>query len=144
MTAETTKITVHPDDAVLAAFLDKLIPAEDMDRVRRHLADCPECLAKVVSAYESVKDVDKKRKVLTMNNINIYLALAILSFLLSFTVPRYFLQFLVATLLLGAKWIVDSKTTRMLITIYEAWKSTGAKCATRASKNLNKHSKSRF
>jgi hypothetical protein len=57
-----------------------------------------------------------------MKKINIYLVFAIMTFALSFLVPRYFAQFLVATLLLGVKWVADSKTTKMLVMIYEAWK----------------------
>ena len=33
-----------------------------------------------------------------------------------------FLQLLVATILLGIKWITDSRTTKMLIMIHDAWK----------------------
>ena len=60
-----------------------------------------------------------------MKKINIYLILAIAAFTLSFITGRYFLQLLVATLLLGAKWITDSKTTKMLVMIHEAWKKGG-------------------
>jgi hypothetical protein len=60
-----------------------------------------------------------------MGRINLYLILAIIFFVSSFAIPRFFLQFLVATLLLGAKWVTDSKSTKMLIMIHEAWKNGG-------------------
>ena len=65
---------------------------------------------------------------------NLWLFGAIAAFLLSFFVPRYFVQFLVATILLGAKWIFESVNARILIMIYEAWQKGGEK---EASKILN-------
>ena len=47
---------------------------------------------------------------------------ATLAFLCSFIIPRYFLQFIAAFVILGAKWVVDTKTTKTLIMIQEAWK----------------------
>jgi len=41
---------------------------------------------------------------------------------LSFFVPRYFVQFIVLTILFGLKWVFDTATTRQMIMIYEAWK----------------------
>ena len=120
----------HPTDIMLADYLDNLLSREDRMRIEAHAADCDECRNKMVSAYESVRSFRKsaptnKRKAKPMGRINLYLIFAIISFALSFTIPRFFLQLLVATLLLGAKWITDSKTTKMLVMIYEAWKNGG-------------------
>jgi hypothetical protein len=132
---DTKTIAVHPTDIELADFLDNRLSPGDRKRVESHLARCDECLGKTVSAYDSVRIFRNKRFVKKvggiMKRINIYLTLAIISFALSFVTSRYFLQLLVATLLLGAKWIVDSKSTKMLIMIYEAWKKGGEKEASR-------------
>lgn len=148
MTEMKIKNQIHPGEAVLAAFLDNSLPKDERKKCEEHLASCADCLIKIVSAYESVKDFrgdkNSKRKMNIMKKINIYLVLAIIAFALSFITPRYFLQLLVATLLLGIKWIADSKSTKMLIMIYEAWKKGGEKEASRVLEALDPKSKNRF
>ncbi len=143
MTETKIGTNIHPTEVELSDFLNHSISGKEKEVVEAHIANCPDCLAKVVSAYESV-ELNKKRKGKIMKKMNFYLALAILSFLLSFTMPRYFIQFLVATLILGIKWIVDSKSTKMLIMIYEAWKKGGEKEASRILQTFDSNSKSRF
>jgi len=79
-----------------------------------------------------------------MKKLNIYLLLAVVSFVLSFAIRQYFVQFLVATLLLGVKWIADSKSAKMLVMIYEAWKKGGEKEASRILNVLDAESKNRL
>lgn len=67
---------------------------------------------------------------------NLYIALATVAFAFSFITPRYFMQLLVATLLLGLKWVADSKSTRMLVMIHEAWKRDGSRGASDALERL--------
>ena len=50
----------------------------------------------------------------------LWLMLAILSFSLSFFVPRYFFQCLAAALLFGIKWIVEHRAQKTKILIYKA------------------------
>jgi hypothetical protein len=133
----------HPTESELADYLSRASTGEERDRVEDHIACCKDCLENVVSAHESVKAF-KKGKIGTMKKINIYLILAIISFALSFTIPQYFVQFLTATLLLGIKWIADAKSTKMLIMIYEAWKSGGEKEASRILSSLDRKSKNRL
>ena len=143
MTDTKIETKIHPSETELADYLSDSLSAEERGRLENHIAACEECLERIVSAHESVK-MFKKRKVNIMKKINLYLVLALVSFVLSFTVPRYFVQFLVATLLLGIKWIVDSKSTKMLIMIYEAWKRGGEKEASRILTTLDPESKDRF
>ena len=136
--------TGHPLEAELADYLSGSLKARDKEKISCHLADCPDCLGRVVLAYDSVKEFRKdeernKRKGGFMKGINIYLILAVMTFLLSFITPAYFLQFLVATLILGAKWVVDSKTTKMLVMIHEAFKSGGEKEASRILDRLGSY-----
>lgn len=141
---------IHPGERELADFLDDLLPAKERKRLEDHMAACDECLAKVVSAYESVELFNKKsparrRKGDTkMRKMNLYAVLAILSFSLSFILPRYFLQLLAATILLGIKWIVDAKSTKMLIMIYEAWKKGGDKEVRGILETMDSADKTRF
>lgn len=141
----TTKIEtkIHPTEVELSDFLGNLLSVQDKQLLEDHIAGCNECLEKIVSAHESVK-LFKKGTVNIMKKVNFYLIFAILSFTLSFITPRYFIQLLVATLLLGIKWIVDSKSTKMLVMIYEAWKKGGEKEASRILEHLDSGSKNRF
>lgn len=118
----------HPAETDLSDYLSNILTYDDKVRIESHIASCSECLAIIVSAYDSVKIFDeegraKRRRVDFIKKFDFYLVLAVLSFALSFALPGYFIQFLVATLLLGIKWVVDAKSTRMLVMIHEAWKS---------------------
>ncbi|MFA5143940.1 MAG: zf-HC2 domain-containing protein [Candidatus Omnitrophota bacterium] len=133
----------HPTDLALADYLDNRLSGDGRKSVESHLAVCSECRIKAVSAYESVS-ASGKRKGKLMGKINLYLIFAAVAFVLSFIVPRFFLQFLAATLLLGAKWVADSKSTRMLVMIHEAWKSGGEREASEVIKRLGAGAKMRL
>lgn len=146
---ETMNTKIHPEDVELADFLADELPSGKRQKLEGHIAHCDECLAKIVSAHESVAAFNKrikpkKGREKMMKHINLYLILAIVSFALSFLLPRYFLQLLVATLLLGTKWIADSKTTKMLVTIYDAWKTGGEKEASRILQKIDSGGSKRF
>ena len=79
-----------------------------------------------------------------MKKINPYLALAIVFFLFSFITPRFFIQSLVATLVFGIKWVADSRSAKMLVMIYDAWKNGGEKEASRILSSLGKDPKNRL
>jgi hypothetical protein len=143
MTDLKLKIREHPKEAELAGYLSNTLTGEERKAVEDHIACCNDCLDSAVSAYESVKTF-KKRKAGVMKKINIYLVLAVISFILSFVFQGHFAQFLTATLLLGIKWIADAKSTKMLVMIYEAWKAGGEKEASRILSSLDKNPKNRL
>ena len=143
MTDLKQEIRAHPKEAELADYLSNTLTGENRKRVEDHIACCNDCLEGVVSAHESVKKF-KKGKAGVMKKINIYLILAIISFILSFMFRYYFAQFLTATLLLGIKWVSDAKSTKMLVMIYEAWKNGGEKEASRILSSLDKDPKNRL
>jgi len=130
----------------LANYLAGRFSHKEREAVERHLSLCDECLMDLVSAHEALTDprAKKEKKGRHMKKPNIYLILTIIAFCLSFTLPRYFIQLLVATLILGIKWIADSKSTRMLVMIYEAWKRGGEKEASRILETIESGSKKRF
>ena len=149
MTKNDTHIKTHPTENNIADYLARSLPAAARERIEEHLAGCDECLAAMVSAYESVGKSGNKNSLMRkiraiMKKLNIYLILATLSFALSFVTPRHFIQLLVATLLLGIKWIVDAKSTKMLVMIYEAWKHGGEKEASRVLERIGQQDKMRF
>ena len=150
MTDTKLETKAHPTESELADLLGGSLSAQDKERIEDHVASCDECLEAIVSAHETVALFKKPRSAISeevinlMKKINLYLVLAVISFALSFVMSQYFLQFLVATLVLGAKWIIDSKTTKMLIMIHEAWKKGGEKEASKILEKINAASKSRF
>lgn len=93
--------------------------AAQREAVESHISGCYHCLDAIVSIHEG-RNLLKKRKGLKMKIEHLYLAMAIVSFILSFIFKEHFFQFLTATIILGAKWIIDSKTSRTLITIRKA------------------------
>ncbi len=149
MTETGNKVNIHPSEAELSDYLGGVSAGNDKTKLENHIACCPECLTRIVSAYEAVRDFekmnpDKKRKGRIMKRLNIYLILATVSFILSFIIPQYFIQLLTATLLLGIKWVADAKSTKMLVMIYEAWKNGGEKEASRILKTLDQNPKNRL
>ena len=123
-------------------YLAGSLSREKKAEVEEHLKDCGACLEKVVFAYEAVKEFNdtKPKGVKVMKSgwvKNLWLLGAVITFTLSFFVPRYFVQLLVGTILMGAKWIFESVNARILIMIYDAWKKGGEKEASNILCNLN-------
>ncbi|MCX5716326.1 MAG: zf-HC2 domain-containing protein [Candidatus Omnitrophica bacterium] len=102
--------------------------------MERHLAECPVCLDKLVSAYDgenffkrrSIRQAVKKWLPKNMRK-NKWLIASITAFVLSFAFPPVFLQFLMAAGILGGKWIFDSENAKTLVMVYNAWKKGGDK-----------------
>lgn len=75
-------------------------------------AECPHC-GKPITPFRGPLGTQHFR--------NVALAIgAVLSFALSFAYPRYYMQFLLVTLLFGVKFIVDRKALKTQILIYKA------------------------
>jgi len=140
---------MHPNEAALAGFLDASIQETERSRVEAHLSSCDECLTAAVAADEAVEKFHKDRRSKNMRAffkiINIYLVISVVSFAISFAIPRFFIQSLVATLLFGMKWIADSRTTKTLVMIHDAWKRGEDKEVSRILSGLKKEDrKARF
>lgn len=149
MTDSKVETKTHPSEVELSDLLCNLLGSEKRELIESHIASCDECLGKIVAAYESVGLFRKNRRSVKgkgniMKKINPYLVLAIISFLLSFAVPRHFIQLLVATLIFGLKWVVDSKTARLLVMIYDAWKKGADEDNARILKPRNEKHKNRL
>ncbi|MGB2705893.1 MAG: zf-HC2 domain-containing protein [Candidatus Omnitrophota bacterium] len=125
------KVGTCLSEVELNDYLSGVLSREKKAEAERHLADCGACLEKLVFAYQVVEEFEKtgKKGVKPMKpdwKRNLWLFGAIIAFALSFFVSRYFVQLLVATILMGTKWIFDSINARILIMIYEAWKKGGS------------------
>jgi len=139
-----------PADNILADYVSDAIPRrEEKEIIASHVAKCNKCFEKVAACVSALSISDKAgqadagkrllRRVLSMPKKyprahfkggymkrNKYLLVAGLFFLLSFIFKPFFLQFLVAALIFGIKWIMDTGSTKALIMIYETWKHTKA------------------
>ena len=92
--------------------------------LKEHVADCYYCIEQLDQAQRarSITDTPPKKKGTKWLKKNIWLIGAGVTFLISFAVPRYFLQFLILTLLMGIKWIFSGGSTKTVVMIYDALK----------------------
>ena len=128
------------NEVIINDYLNGKLSGRKKEEVESHLAECPECLETLVFAYQAVNGCRKPKGAKIMKTKwkkNIWLIGAIIAFTLSFFFRDYFVQFLVAAILLGLKWIFDSTNARMLIMIYDAWRKGGEQEASKIFKNFN-------
>lgn len=125
-----------PPMEVLCDYADGRLSPDRRKKIESHLARCYHCLDIVVSMYDGDKYIYKRRR-RGLKKEDIFLIIAIISFLSSFIFSRYFLQFLTATFILGVKWIVDTRSTKTLIMIYEAYKRGGEREAMKVLKDFD-------
>ncbi|MGB2630974.1 MAG: zf-HC2 domain-containing protein [Candidatus Omnitrophota bacterium] len=112
-------------EEILSEYLAGVLPEEDRGWVEGHIAECTRCRKLLAESHEVLKKRDIEdifRKIFNIVKNNLWFAGAMSALALSFVFPKYFLQFLVACLLMGAKWIMDTKNAKMLVMIYDAWK----------------------
>lgn len=121
----------------LCDYARNTLLAKEKEDIESHLSGCYRCLDMLVAIRAGMDyRYDNKYGRENMKKDGLFLLLAVICFVLSFLFGRYFLQFLAATLILSMKWIVDTKTNRMLIMIYDAWKRSGEKGAGRLLRDL--------
>ena len=137
-----SKVGLCLSDVELNDYLNGALADARKTGLEKHLADCDVCLRKLAFAYRTVGEFRRERKkgVKRMKSNwknSLWLFACIITFALSFLVPRYFVQLLIATILLGAKWIFDSVNARILIMIYDAWKKGGQEESSKILQNLD-------
>ena len=116
---------ICPSEELLSAYLTGCLDPELRKHTEKHLGVCAGCRRLIAETYEvSRKDRarEKNKELFGRIKKDMWLVGACVSFALSFLFPKYFAQFLVACFIMGAKWIIDSKATKLLITVHEAWK----------------------
>jgi len=114
-----------PSEKILSEYLGNALSVKDSAKTEEHLAGCTECRKLLAETHDILSRPDPGetiRAVFRWIGKNRWFFGAFISLIFSFLLRKYFLQFLAACLLMGGKWIIDSKTTRMLIMIHEAWK----------------------
>lgn len=137
-----------PNEEILLGYLNGTLEKEERQFVEHHLAGCGFCLSQLNLAYQSQlmdrkgsfqpvsQELINKTKsflgIQIVNNLkrgktktkkaNLFLAGAIIPFILSFIFPKYFIQFLVVTLVLGIRWAFESEGGRTMIMVLDSWR----------------------
>jgi hypothetical protein len=118
-----------PTEELLSEYLAGTLSGEERELVEKHLASCDKCRTLLAEAHAILETPDLHEIFFNLKKWlrkNTWLIIATASLIASFFFREYFLQLLTAALLSGIKWTIDSRTTKMLITVYEAWKKNSA------------------
>ncbi|MFH1478859.1 MAG: zf-HC2 domain-containing protein [Candidatus Omnitrophota bacterium] len=120
------------DELTLSSYLDKGLSETDRAKIEEHISGCRKCLDLLLVAeqartrskrpspglnkrIESMLGLKPKRKGKEMK----WFLGAIVLFGLSFIIKRYFLQFLLASVILGFKWVMEGEGARQVIMIFK-------------------------
>jgi len=135
------------DEEALLDYLGHKPDGRERKGVEKHISQCYFCLSQLNLAFEAKKSkihniggkapsgLVNKAKALLKNDENIirkgrgsrmkknlFLAGAIIFFIISFLLPKYFMQCLVAVLVLGIRWAFESKGGQTLIMVLDSWR----------------------
>jgi hypothetical protein len=126
-----------PSELELSDYLENRLSEEKREPVLTHIADCPRCLSLLEIGREAgdMEKTDAVSAQMLRRAKSIardpagkkpfqrkWQIMAFISFILSFLLTRFFLQFLALAVIFSIKWIFDSGSTRTLVMIYEAWR----------------------
>ncbi len=87
------------------------------EEVPEELIEKAQALLKTDRRPDPKQTISKKRIIK-----NLFLAGAILFFIASFFIPKYFFQCLVAALILGMRWAFETEGGRTLIMVLDSWR----------------------
>lgn len=137
------------NEQVLIDYFEQKLSKKERESVENHIANCGFCLSQLNLIFEAKElsrrganekvpsELIQKAKALlkpdkginhnkTMSKKRIkrslFLIGAVIFFALSFLIPKYFLQFLVGTLILGIRWAFESEGARTLIMVLDSWR----------------------
>ncbi len=138
-----------PNEQILLEYFEGALDEERRRSVEYHIAGCGFCLSQLNIAFESQlmnkqdsfeavpqKLINKTKSLLggfndgkgkKVRRVKItkklfFLSGAIVFFVLSFVIPKYFIQFLVVTLILGMRWAFESENSRTFIMVLDSWR----------------------
>lgn len=158
-----TKKPNCPDSQALLAYLSKSLNQKQQKDIESHLCQCGFCLNQLSIAQETLKRNKKNKfgpipqKLISKTKIalginkttqkrknakkNLFLATTVIFFILSFLIPRYFIQFLVGSLIVGIRWSFESKGGQTLIMILDSWRRQSHDKDEQISNRLKDHFK---
>jgi len=138
-----------PDGQVLLGYLYGTLSEITRRGAEHHIAGCGFCLGQLSIAAQGQEmdsqgtfgpvpqkltektktllgtGADKGRLKLVKKRAikkHLFLVAAVIFFVLSFLIPKYFMQFLVATLILGIRWCFESESGRTLVMVLDSWR----------------------
>jgi hypothetical protein len=120
------------DEKTLSSYLDERLLQKERKTIEAHISECKHCLSLLLVAYESERFSKKCPQVLN-DKIKRRLGLkgkrarselkwlfgALSLFILSFIFRRYFLQFLIASSVLGFKWAMEGEGAKRAVMIFK-------------------------
>lgn len=131
-------------EEVLLDYLEHKLDGQKRKDVEEHFSQCNFCLSQLNLAFEAKKSgiggkvpsrLINKAKALLNNDKdadhrggprrmrkNLFLAGTIIFFIISFLLPKYFMQCLVVTLILGMRWVFESENGQTLIMVLNSWR----------------------
>lgn len=123
---------ICPDEITLSEYYCGKMRGGERIELERHLAACKKCRVLISETREILKRHKRGQAVIQFfgrlkKDLWLFGALTFLA--ISFLMPKHFVQFLAIGFLMGIKWIIDSKTTKMLVTVYEALHHPGGQNA---------------
>lgn len=117
---------ICPGEEILSAYLEGCLRDAEKSAVECHLAGCPICrelMIDTLNVMKAGKLVDLWRNAAGFAGKNITLAAALAAFSLSFIFPGHFIQFLVLALVVCVKWLLEARSMKTILMVYEAWKA---------------------
>lgn len=133
---------------ILLGYLGGSLNSREREEAEKHLGGCNFCLSQLNLAFEAeklkkyrrygkvpvtavnkakalLKD-DRKdsraKKMLSRAKKHLFLSGAIVFFIASFLLPKYFMQCLAAALILGIRWVFESENGRILVMVLDSWR----------------------
>jgi len=103
--------------------LNLIFEACEMPQLSQNEKVPEEFIQKARSLLRADKGLERKEMIRKKRiKKNLFLLGAIVFFIASFFVPKYFFQFLVVTLILGMRWAFESDSGRTLIMVLDSWR----------------------
>jgi len=120
-----------PDEKTLSSYLDESLSEAERRNVEGHVSNCNHCLDFLLVAYDAQKKLQKcppalKEKIRKRLGLKEkkkrpelkWLFAALFLFALSFAFKKFFLQFLLASVILGFKWVMEGEGAKRVIMIF--------------------------
>ncbi|MFH1664625.1 MAG: zf-HC2 domain-containing protein [Candidatus Omnitrophota bacterium] len=130
------KSRLCPSEEMLGEYLSGVLSPPEGEKLEKHLAGCKNCRGLLADAHHVLSRPGIHETWFSLCGRlkkNLWFAAASALLAASFLFPKYFLQFLAAAFIAGAKWVIDSRTTKMMIMVQEAAKNKGAAAADKTS-----------
>lgn len=102
-----------PSDADLGLYAEGGLSGKRREELEAHIAACLYCQDMLVVANKAIGG--RRQGLLRMPAGRKWLAGCLLCFALSFFIPRYFMQFLIAALILGIKWATEGAKSIVMV-----------------------------